>query len=412
MAPNIATPLKVAIICIYADLPNQGYSTKLYYIAKYLQKLGCEVEFIHSGNGYNFSSDNAPAPQIETDFTITRLQTISYGVASQKMRRILAWLFFEFRVLLHCLFAKRKDIYLMSSPSILSLATGVVLKKLKRSHLVVDVRDIWPLTLTEEAGYQPDNKLIRLMDAIEKKSGKEAGLIMSSIPRLGDYYKQELGIDKPFAFMPICRDEEIATKPDATILSKPVNPDSLTIGYVGSMGASNNLDCFIETIERLQNHKAINFVIYGKGAFFDDYHKRIAHFDNVSFHESVPRSEVNQVYRLFDVGYVSCHDSKIWKYGQSLNKILSYMENRKPIIVAYPEFGHKSMVDEANCGSFIETNSGDSLTDEILRYAEMDFKDIQAMAERGYDWVMAHRSYEAHVTQLHHAMKQMVAGGR
>lgn len=409
MVHTQSTAMKIAIICIYADLPNQGYSTKLYYIANYLQKLGCDVEFIHSGNGYNFTDAAVSAPKKEAGLKITKLKTLSYGFASQKFRRVLAWLLFECRVLFHCLFAKRKDIYLVSSPSILSLATGVILKKLKRSQLVIDVRDIWPLTLTEEAGYQRENKLIRLMDYIERKSGQEAGLIMSSIPRLGDYYKEELDIEKPFCFMPICRDEEIAVKPDGKRLSKPANPNALTIGYIGSMGASNNLESFIATIEQLQHRKDIYFVIYGKGSYFDDYHRRIAHFDNVTFHESVPRSMVNQVYGQFDVGYVSCHESQIWKYGQSLNKILSYMENRKPIIVAYPDFGHRSMIDEANCGSFIETNSTDSLAREILRYAAMDHQAIQEMAERGYQWVNAHRSYEPHVTRLYHHMTQLIA---
>lgn len=57
---------------------------------------------------------------------------------------------------------------------------------------------------------------------------------------------------------------------------------------------------------------------------------------------------VQSVLSHADVLYLSTFNSKVWNYGQSLNKLIDYMVAARPIIASYS--GYRSMVDESGAG--------------------------------------------------------------
>ena len=70
---------------------------------------------------------------------------------------------------------------------------------------------------------------------------------------------------------------------------------------------------------------------------------------NISFAPKVKKAQVQSVLRHCDVLYFSVEDSKVWRYGQSLNKLIDYMHARKARLSASYS-GYPSMLNEAQCG--------------------------------------------------------------
>jgi glycosyltransferase involved in cell wall biosynthesis len=81
----------------------------------------------------------------------------------------------------------------------------------------------------------------------------------------------------------------------------------------------------------------------------------------------------------------------VWQYGQSLNKVIDYMMAGKPVVASYT--GYPSMVNEADCGTYVQAGDVHSLVQEVERYAALSEDDRLKMGARGKAWLMANRSY-------------------
>ena len=101
---------------------------------------------------------------------------------------------------------------------------------------------------------------------------------------------------------------------------------------------------------------------------------------------------VQTVLAKCDLLYFSVHVSKVWKYGQSLNKVIDYMMSDKPIVASYT--GFPSMINESNCGTFVPAGDVAALKKEVVRYARLEKQERLLIGSRGKAWLLENRSYE------------------
>ena len=113
---------------------------------------------------------------------------------------------------------------------------------------------------------------------------------------------------------------------------------------------------------------------------------------NLTFAPRVPKQMVQSVLSYCDLLYFSVHVSTVWKYGQSLNKVIDYMLAGKPVVASYT--GYPSMINEAECGTYVPAGDVEALRKEVQRYAGMDAASREAVGRRGREWILAHRRYE------------------
>jgi hypothetical protein len=53
------------------------------------------------------------------------------------------------------------------------------------------------------------------------------------------------------------------------------------------------------------------------------------------------------------------------------------------------------MINEAECGTYVPAGDITALRREILRYAAMNASQREIIGQRGREWILAHRCYEA-----------------
>jgi glycosyltransferase involved in cell wall biosynthesis len=142
------------------------------------------------------------------------------------------------------------------------------------------------------------------------------------------------------------------------------------------------------------------------------YQRKYAHLNNLTFAPRVAKKMVQSVLSRCDLSCFSVHVSAVWKYGQSLNKMIDYMLAGKPIVASYT--GYPSMINEADCGAYVPAGDTAALRREILRYAAMDVSQRETVGRRGREWILAHRRYETlaknYLTILFDPAVQKVAG--
>jgi glycosyltransferase involved in cell wall biosynthesis len=323
------------------------------------------------------------------------LRTLKYSVAKSVLR-ILSWVHFEWKLFWLKKSAMTKpDVIIVSSLSLLSILNGLILKKKYSCRLVFEIRDIWPLTIVEEGGFSPRNPLVLCLGLIERLGYKYSDLIVGTMPNLGDHVKQILGYERNVKCIPMGVD---VSKPHddvvvpADYINKYLDSSKFNVVHAGTVGITNALDTFFKAADLMKDFEGIRFVIVGDGALKSYYFDKYGHLPNVVFAPKVSKNMVQSVLIHSDLLYFSVYKSKVWEYGQSLNKVIDYMMAGKPIVASYS--GYPSMINEAGCGSYVPAEDPASLVNEIKRYFNMTAEQRNSIGLKGRAWLLENRSYK------------------
>lgn len=322
------------------------------------------------------------------------LRTLKYSVA-KSIRRILSWLDFEWRLfLLPKKQIPKPDAIVISSLSLLTIFNGLLLKRRYKCRLIFEVRDIWPLTIIEEGGFSPSNPLVRTLAWVERLAYTKADAIVGTMPNLREHVKEVTGNPKATYCIPMGIDDEalVATQPLPDGYEDKYLPrGKFVIAHVGTIGITNALDTFFECAQAMASDERLHFLIVGEGDLRQHYQEKYGHLKNLTFGPRVPKQAVQSVLERCDLLYFSVHVSKVWKYGQSLNKVIDYMLAGKPVVASYS--GYPSMINESGCGTYVASGDVSALQEEIRKYAAMPQNDRDEIGARGKAWLMANRSY-------------------
>lgn len=328
------------------------------------------------------------------DIQLWWVRTMKYTVA-KSMRRILSWLHFEWRLLwLPKKRLPKPDVVLVSSLSLLTILNGLWWKIRYKCRLVFEIRDIWPLTITEEGGFKPSNPFVWSLGVVERLGYKYADAIVGTMPNLGEHVLNVLGYPRPTHCIPMGVDVDLYAVPTALpngYEEMYFPKEKFIVAHVGSIGITNALDTFLECAQAMSASPHIHFLVVGDGDLRETYRSQYAHLTNLTFAPRVAKSMVQTVLSRCDLLYFSVHVSKVWKYGQSLNKVIDYMMAGKPVVASYT--GFSSMINEADCGSYVPAGDVTALQKEVERYAQMSEEERVVVGARGKHWLLANRQY-------------------
>lgn len=321
------------------------------------------------------------------------LRTFKYPTA-RSLKRILSWIHFDFGIIT---FKRsrlpRPEVIIASSLSLTSVLVGILLSWRHKARLIFEVRDIWPLTLTEEGGYSSRNPMIVVLALIERIGYRAADAIVGTMPNLEQHVRSVSTTSAPVYCVPMgySPDRVDHVSAPSEYLEAGVPEDRFVIGYAGTIGRTNALETFFQAAKSLEADDRIHFVLVGRGDLLDDYKVRYGGLCNMTFVGPVPRASVQAVLARFDALYLSTSPSNVWKYGQSLNKLIDYMLAAKPVVASYD--GYQSMINEARSGVFVSPEDLDGLIETFRHLSRSDSRELVRMGDAGRAWVLEHRNY-------------------
>ncbi len=364
-------------------------------------------EFISQGvDTYVITSDSnnlVSLPELSANVVFTEtdglkivwLKTIKYGLA-KSVKRIVSWLHFEWNLLRMDTSALPKpDAIIVSSLSLLTILNGLRLKRRYRCRLIFEIRDIWPLTITEEGGFSKRNPFVKLLAAVERFGYAHSDAIVGTMPNLGQHVTKVLGREKPVYCIPMGIEADTKTRVSGEVsqeyVAQYLPENKFVVMYAGTIGITNALETFFSCARSMESDPSVHFVLLGDGALKDEYKRQYASLKNLTFAPRVPKNQVQSALRRAGLLYFSVYPSKVWDYGQSLNKVVDYMLSGKPIVASYS--GYPSMIDEAGCGTFVPAGDVEALVQEIQYYKQLSSYDLETVGFRGKTWLAANRNY-------------------
>ncbi len=379
-----------------------------FLLMRELVKIGCDCLIITSD-----ATEYCSVPDLQGSYeeeiidgvSLWWVRTFKYSGA-RSFKRILSWLHFEWRL---AKMPKSKlavpDAVIISSLSILTILNGFLLRKKFKCKLIFEIRDIWPLTLIHEGGYRKHNPLVWCLALIEKLGYKHSDLIVGTMPNLQQHVAEVLGFEKEVSCVPMGLDvdqiHDVLPLPrgfnETYSLNKP-----FVVAHAGAIGVTNALETFFLCAESLVSSSRIHFLVVGDGYLKAEYQKRFEHLPNLTFAPKVPKKMVQSVLRECSLLYFATPKSLIWKYGQSLNKLVDYMLSGRPIVGSYS--GYPSMINQAGCGTCVDAEDPLALQSEIIRYSELSREELDSLGAAGKNWLLENRSYG----RLAASYKQMI----
>ena len=350
------------------------------------------------------SSDSNPfatTPKLNSVYQIYKagqlqvcwIRTKKYKKA-KSIKRIISWLDFEMKLAFFPFYKLPKpDAIIVSSLSLFTIINGLLLKIRFKAKLIFEIRDIWPLTIIEEGGFSRSNIFVKILGLIEKTGYAKSDLIIGTMPNLIDHVQEITAIHPPVKCVPMGFDPDVTQ--DIVELEpgfkKKIPVNKFIIGYAGTIGTTNALEVLLECARRMVDVNELHFVLAGDGDLRSTYQQQYQKISNITFLGKVPKQQVQELLRSFDVLYLSVFNSKVWKYGQSLNKVIDYMLAGKPIIASYA--GFPSMINEAACGTIIPSGDVDALLEEIKKYMAMGSSERETIGRSGKNWIHKYRAY-------------------
>ena len=322
------------------------------------------------------------------------LKTMKYSVA-KSLRRILSWFHFEWNLFwLDKSQLPRPDVVIISSLSLLTIINGLFMRLKYKSRLVFEVRDIWPLTIVEEGGFSRRNLFVRGLAWLERIAYRRSDAIVGTMPNLAAHVRSELGCERPVFCVPMGVSQDHlsdATDLPANYIERNLFSNKFKVVHAGTIGITNALDVFLSAANAMQDYADIEFILVGDGPLKQCYESQYGGLTNLVFAPKVPRNMVQAVLEKGDLLYFSVHDSKVWDYGQSLNKVIDYMLAAKPVVASYN--GYPSMINESGCGVFVPANDVDVLVTAILEMKSRSQVEREQMGARGREWLLQNRCY-------------------
>lgn len=377
------------IINQYGSTPSTGAGGRHFYFAQALAKQGHNVYEIASAANHLFHTQ----PNITSDitfepiagFTFVWVKMPEYAEAHSK-QRALNWLLFPWRIQkLAKLIKDKPDVILCSSPSLLTFLGAQRLAKRFSARLVFEVRDIWPLSLTEIGGYSPKHPFMRLLQWVENKAYRDSDKVVSNLKNSVEHMVEHgLQRDK-FTWVAngFSMDEVNQKTPLSQDVEIQLPRDKFLIGYTGTLGVANSIDTLIDAAEVLREHTAIHFVLVGRGKEKEKLQASVQakKLSNITFIEPIPKLQIQAMLSHFDACFIGWLKDDLYRFGIAANKIAEYLYSGKPIVHAYS--GACDPVAQFKAGVLAEAENPKSIADAILELYGMTDAERQKMGANG-----------------------------
>lgn len=379
--------MKILYIHQYFKTPKEPGGTRSYWIAKKLIEAGYKVTMLTTSTQIEKRVERKTIDGIDVVYL-----KIPYNQKMSILKRL--WVFINFMIKSTLYAFKEKEVNLVIATST-PLTIGfpaIMLKWFKKTPYIFEVRDLWPEVPIQMGGL--NNKVLqKLAIGFEKSIYKNAKHIIALSPGMArgvlKYEKKEKvtmipNMAKTDEFWPREKNWDLCDK-------LGLKRDSFKLIHFGALGLANGVDRIIESAKLLKDNKNIEFVFIGEGATEEDLKKQCAEYNlkNVFFLGKYAMKETSEIVNLCDVSLVSFKNLPIL-YTNSPNKLFDSLSAGKPIIVNSAGWT-KTMVEEQNCGYFVDPENPNELVEKIQdlmnnkELLESMGRNSRLLAENKYD---------------------------
>lgn len=310
--------------------------------------------------------------------------------ASSFIGRLYSWFEFLFKLFLLPESKARPNVIVVSSMSIFPIFYALYIKWKSGCKVILEVRDIWPLTPIELGEYSSRHPFIQFMSWVEKFAYKRVDKIVSVLPGLAMHVQHVLGYAKEVTWIP----NGIHDSPDERTQRTGIRLDKskFNILYTGALGLANAMSYVVEAGMLLHECEDINLVIIGDGPDKEELVLTSIDYPGIVYFPKVQKEEVVSILEQADACIISWRDKNLYRFGVSANKYNDYMLAAKPIISASNIEDDPVLL--ANSGIRVLPENPEAIAAGMLQLYHMDPSQRILLGEQGRKFVLENNTYD------------------
>jgi len=393
----------------YVGCPKYGNVYRNFFISKELKKFGYVVK-IFSGS---FSHLMYKIPTTTGSITKESIEDIEFNwVKVRKYKsgksygRVLAIFDFSLRILKLWKYPP-PDIIITPSVPLLPFLTLYFLKVFKwrnnKVKIILEIRDIWPLSLIKLGGFKRSNPFITLLSITERIAYRKSDYIISTLRHCDEHIQSVYNRKFNFEWIDngiYLKDGSEGGNLSIDMLLADVPKGKFIIGYTGALGVANAMKYFIESAIILKDDERFHFVIVGDGYEKENLQQMALGLENITFISKINKTLVPLILKQFDLLYFSyANIPELYKFGVSANKTYEYMSSGIPILLSSVEI-RDNIIQIARCGKVVPPESSVEIVNGIVWMFELSDSIREKMGSNGIKYITENNTFEVLANKL------------
>lgn len=376
--------MHVWIVNHFALTPGQPGGTRHIELSKELRNHDIDVTIVGAGRHHISDRNHVPQgkPWFRTEVDGVRFHWIKTPSSSSNyLRRVWNNISFATSVISRrgLKDLPRPAVIVGTSPDLISAGAAYLTSRFLRVPFVLEIRDIWPLSIVQIGLFSKRHPFIIGLRLIELFLYRHADWVVTLLPDADRHIVPSGGSFERITWVP--NGVTIGKQPSADAYSPNVGGD-FTLMYAGSHGDANNLGCLLDAAALLKEHGrqgALKIRMIGDGpnkeALVAD--AKMRGLDFISFEPAVPKSQIGKILCEADAFCLVFYARPIYGYGMSANKLFDYMAVGRPVIIAF-DAGYNPIT-AAKAGIGIPSENAEALADAIYEMMQKPASDRHQM---------------------------------
>lgn len=329
-------PLNIWIVHPTAGGPSIGRHWRPYWLADAWNRMGHDATVICSNFHHLMQQPQRSAGlhRIEgVDFWL--VPTTRYkGNGPGRFLSMISFRLGLAREIKKLLKSRPPDLIIASTPHFFHVQLLERLARRRQIPFWVEVRDLWPLSLTTVGNVKKWNPIVKLISIQEKRAYRSADRLISLLAN-AEQHMIERGL-RPGRFVWIpngVSSSEISSASSERTLDHPLIRHILDIKatgkkivlYAGAMGPPNSLEVLIAAASMLSTSAPnVQFIFLGSGVSRKHLMRKATALKNVEFLDEVSRPVVHSALSAVDCAVLVFQKSALYDHGISPNKLFDY----------------------------------------------------------------------------------------
>lgn len=399
----------ILIINQYGSIPSTGFGGRTYHLAQSLARSN-NITVVYGSYHHLLRSKDHQVSDVDNNygnpFAIKTMKLLRYS-SSRSIVRIINWFIFSVKL---C-FLSRKNIgfqpthIIYSSPALPGYLGAYILARKLSCPLLLEVRDIWPLSIVELGRFSNNNFLVILLHKVERFAYRSAAGVISNLYNLQNHISKYTDKVIRFHFSPngvvkknylineLCQTSNVL---DSILreLRKLQSSGKTIVGYVGGLAPANAIDLLIDSALLASDDSELFFVIVGDGPQRKRLEARCASLSlqNIQFHPAVTKSEVPLVLEAIHILFLANQFKEIYSFGVSPIKLPEYLASKRPIVHVTNSM---SLLDEFQCWEVVREYKSSAVIRSVYTLKNLHESEKLQIGERVYKSTQRRLNYDS-----------------
>ncbi len=387
--------MKILIVSQYYPPEVNAPANRVAGLARVWSDEGHQVSvltgFPNHPEGRVYPGYRAHLPKTEFDHGVRIQRSPVFTAANEGIvLRSLAYASFSASVTLLAPFlCARPDVVIATSPPLLVGVAGAALALYWRRPLVLEVRDLWPDSISAVGVVPGGHPAIRGLHVLERALYRRAKRV-TVVSRAFEPVLKERGVTASnIIYAPNGVDTDLFHVNGAKDEGQERWQDKFLVCFAGTVGMAHGIGTVLETARKLREHKDILFLIVGEGAERKSLETKAQRdgLDNVEFLGRLPRHRIPPLLRRADAALVMLRADPVFETVLP-SKLFEAMGCGTPVLLGVDGEARR-LIESAQAGVFFEPGDADALARSVLKLRESPDK-RRRLGARGSRYVMEH----------------------